>query len=142
MKSVTRCLVALACLLPALSGAQGLLGRVSSDDEFLPPDEAFQFGAFADGPDAAALSWVIEDGYYLYRHRVTVKAGTPGVIAGAVRLPPGKHKTDEFFGDVEVYYHQLDATVPLDRPAGADAGVESEKDRPVGAPVERGVRVE
>jgi thiol:disulfide interchange protein DsbD len=112
--------VTLACLLPALAGAQGLLGGVSSDDEFLPPDEAFRFSAFADGADGAALSWVIADGYYLYRHRLAVKTDTPGVTPGALQLPDGERKTDEFFGQVEVYHHQLDATVPLARPAGTD----------------------
>jgi thiol:disulfide interchange protein DsbD len=34
-------------------------------------------------------------------------------------MPAGRKKTDEFFGDVEVYYDQLAASVPVTRPAGA-----------------------
>ena len=36
-------------------------------------------------------------------------------------MPDGKKKTDEFFGDVEVYYDGLAATVPVTRPAGASS---------------------
>ncbi len=120
MTTLTKWLVALACLLPAMAGAQGLLGGTSREDEFLPPDEAFRLTAEADGADAVALDWAIAEGYYLYRHRVAVKTQTPGFAVGEVRLPDGKKKTDEFFGQVEVYYGQLGAYVPLTRPAGAD----------------------
>ena len=36
-------------------------------------------------------------------------------------MPDGKKKTDEFFGDVEVYYDVLSATVPVTRPEGASS---------------------
>jgi thiol:disulfide interchange protein DsbD len=113
-------LLALTACLPAAAGAQGLLGGVSSDDEFLPPDEAFQLSAVPDGGDAVAVHWAIAEGYYLYRHRFAAKTESPGITLGEPRLPDGKKKTDEFFGDVEVYYDQLDAIVPLVRAPGAD----------------------
>jgi len=116
-------LLAVTTLVPGAAGAQGLLGGVSSDDEFLPPDEAFRMSAVPDGGDAVAVHWAIAEGYYLYRHRVAAKTASPGVTVGDVALPDGKKKTDEFFGDVEVYYDQLDAIVPLAREPGAD-GVE------------------
>jgi thiol:disulfide interchange protein DsbD len=120
MKRIAGFLLALLCLAGAPATAQGLLGGVSSDDDFLPPDEAFRFSAAAEGGDAIALNWVIAEGYYLYRHRVAVKTDTSGFTVGAPVMPDGKKKTDEFFGQVEVYYQQLDATVPLERAAGAD----------------------
>ena len=119
MTTMTKWLVALACLLPAVAGAQGLLSGASREDEFLPPDEAFRLTAVADGANAVALDWAIADGYYLYRHRVAVKTETAGFAVGAVQLPDGKKKTDEFFGQVEVYYQQLDALVPLTRSTDA-----------------------
>ncbi len=121
MKSIAVFLLGLACLGSAGASAQGLLGGVSSDDEFLPPDEAFKLTATADGGEVVALSWIIADGYYLYRHRVAVKTETPGFTPGTVTMPDGKRKTDEFFGEVEVYYQQLDAQVPLERAPGADS---------------------
>ncbi len=119
MKTFARLLATLVVLLPAAAGAQGLLG-LSSNDDFLPPDEAFRFSAMATAADAVSLTWEIEDGYYLYRHRVAAKTDTPGVELGAVQLPDGKKKTDEFFGDVEVYYKRLDALVPISQATGRD----------------------
>ena len=117
MNRIARLLLA-TLLLPALAGAQGLLGGVSADQDFLPPDEAFLFSASAIGSEAAGLHWAVADGYYLYRHRLAVKTETPGVTLGTVEVPAGKKKTDEFFGEVEVYYQQLDAVVPVQRDAG------------------------
>jgi len=120
MKSIAGFLLALLCIASAPVTAQGLLGGVSSDEDFLPPDEAFRLTATADGAAAVSLNWIIADGYYLYRHRVTVKTDTSGFTVGAPVMADGKKKTDEFFGQVEVYYQQLDVQVPLERLAGAD----------------------
>ena len=64
------------------------------------------------------LDWQIAPGYYLYRHRMSAKTATPGFTLGEIAMPDGKKKTDEFFGDVEVYYDILTATVPVTRPEG------------------------
>jgi thioredoxin:protein disulfide reductase len=50
-----------------------LFGAQSKQDEFLPPDAAFRFGAGMERPDAVALTWLIADGYYLYKHRIQVR---------------------------------------------------------------------
>jgi len=120
LKTIATWLLALLALASGLAGAQGLLGGKGGDEEFLHPDVAFQLSADPDGGEAVALRWVIADDYYLYRHRVAVKTETPGFAVGDVRLPDGKKKTDEFFGQVEVYYGQLDATAALQRPSGSD----------------------
>jgi thiol:disulfide interchange protein DsbD len=120
MKSIAGFLLALLCIASAPATAQGLLGGVSSDEDFLPPDEAFRLTAGADGGAAVSLNWIIADGYYLYRHRLSVKTETSGFTIGTPVLPDGQKKTDEFFGQVEVYHQQLDATVPLERAPGAD----------------------
>jgi len=44
----------------------------------------------------------------------------PGIAVAAPRLPDGKKKNDEYFGEMEVYYHDVLATLPLQR-QGADA---------------------
>jgi thiol:disulfide interchange protein DsbD len=110
-------LLGLACT--GAAGAQGLLGPVSNEDQFLPVDQAFVFSAIADGGDRVLLDWQIAPGYYLYRHRLTVKTATPGFTLGAVAMPEGHKKHDEFFGDVEVYYDVLSATVPVARAGNA-----------------------
>ena len=109
----------LGLALASAAFAQGLLGPTSNQDQFLPVDEAFVFTAAADGGEQVLLDWQVAPGYYLYRHRVSAKTSTPGFSLGDIAMPAGKRKTDEFFGDVEVYYDALSATVPVERPADA-----------------------
>jgi thiol:disulfide interchange protein DsbD len=109
----------LAIAWSAGSAAQGLLGPATNQDEFLPVDQAFVFTAAADGAERVALDWQIQPGYYLYRHRISAKTSTPGFSLGDLAMPDGKKKTDEFFGDVEVYYDSLAATVPVTRSSEA-----------------------
>ncbi|MBM5811618.1 MAG: protein-disulfide reductase DsbD [Gammaproteobacteria bacterium] len=113
-------LVGLA-LAAASAAAQGLLGGVTREQEFLPVDEAFVFQAYADSGPQVTLDWQIAPGYYLYRHRISARSLTPGVVLGAPELPTGLAKTDEFFGDVEVYFESLLGTVPVQAPAGVTA---------------------
>ncbi|HEY5809862.1 MAG TPA: protein-disulfide reductase DsbD, partial [Povalibacter sp.] len=91
----------------------------TGSDEFLPPDEAFRFGAGMERADSAALTWIIADGYYLYKHRISVASDTVGVQVGAPVLPQGEPKHDEFFGETEVYHELLEASVPVARAAGS-----------------------
>jgi thiol:disulfide interchange protein DsbD len=93
-------------------------------DDFLPPDEAFRLGVSALDAGSVALTWIIADGYYLYRDRIKATSSTPGVTLGAPMLPAGKAKHDEFFGDTVVYYEVLEATLPVARPAGPAAPLE------------------
>ena len=119
MIKLPKALACFALLVSGAAGAQGLLGPVSNEDQFLPVDQAFVFTAIADGADRVLLDWQVAPGYYLYRHRTSAKTPTPGFALGEIVMPDGKKKTDEFFGDVEVYYGILTATVPVTRPAGA-----------------------
>ena len=81
-------------------------------DDFLPPDQAFQLTSkVKDG--AATLSWVIAPGYYLYKSRINVSSETAGYRVGALNLPKGEPKHDEYLGDTEVYHEVLDAAVPV-----------------------------
>ena len=121
MTKLRKAFASLALLISVAAGAQGLLGPVSNEDQFLPVDQAFVFTAIADGSDRVLLDWQVAPGYYLYRHRTSAKTATPGFALGEIAMPDGKKKNDEFFGDVEVYYGILTATVPVTRPAGASA---------------------
>ena len=79
--------------------------------DLLPVDEAFVLRAEATSPDAVAIGWKIADGYYLYRHRISVRADA-GFVARPLQLPKGKAYTDEFFGKVETYRDSLQAILP------------------------------
>jgi thiol:disulfide interchange protein DsbD len=116
-------LVALLLMAPLAALAQGLLGGPSSQsqDDVLPPDQAFRFDALLQAPDRVALRWTIAPGHYLYRHRTSAKAETAGVTLGTLAMPAGTKKTDEFFGEVETYHDTLDATVPVTLAPGVRA---------------------
>lgn len=102
------CLLTL-CAFPALA---------LDEKDLLPVDKAFALQVQADTRDRIELRWDIAPGYYLYRHRTSVKAG-PGFSAGALQMPAGEKKHDEFFGDVETYHRQLKATLPGTADPGA-----------------------
>jgi thiol:disulfide interchange protein len=89
----------------------------SGGDEFLPPDEAFRFDAIPDGPDHVRLIWQIADGYYLYRTRVKAATTSDKAQLGALEMPTGETKSDEYFGKQEIYHHELVAGVPVARAA-------------------------
>jgi thiol:disulfide interchange protein DsbD len=91
----------------------------SNEGDFLSPDEAFRFAAFPDGPDRVRLIWQIADGYYLYRARIKAATSSDRAQLGALALPTGQSKTDDYFGKQEVYHHELQATLPVARSAGA-----------------------
>jgi thioredoxin:protein disulfide reductase len=87
-----------------------LPARAVDEKDLLPVDQAFALSASAPQRDRIELHWRIADGYYLYRHRIAVQA--TGFGAGALQLPPGHRKHDEFFGDVETYRGELVAVQP------------------------------
>jgi len=104
-------------------GLASLLGKKpagAAEGDFLPPDEAFRFGAGLPQPDSIPLTWVIADGYYLYKDKISIESTTPNVQLGKPVLPQGKSKHDEYFGDTEVYYEVLEATLPVARAASSE----------------------
>ncbi|MEM7080259.1 MAG: protein-disulfide reductase DsbD [Pseudomonadota bacterium] len=89
-------------------------GFGQQDDDFLPVDEAFVFSANADSAGRLTAQWDMPDGYYLYRHQFKVEAHDPQAMSvGRVVIPAGKAKFDDYFGDVEVYYHSASIDAPL-----------------------------
>lgn len=79
---------------------------IAADFELPPVDEVFVLSAKATARDRIEVRWKIADGYYLYRHRTSVKAGA-GFAEPRLALPDGHKHRDEFFGDVETYRTQL-----------------------------------
>jgi thiol:disulfide interchange protein DsbD len=103
----------------SLSSLLGKKAPAAGTGDFLPPDEAFRFGAGLPQPDSIPLTWVIADGYYLYKDKISIESTTPNVQVGKPVLPQGKSKHDEYFGDTEVYYEVLEATLPVARAASS-----------------------
>ncbi len=103
----------LAAAAQAANPLMNKLGLAPFQDELLPADRAFQLQYQVAGPDRLKLQWQIAEGYYLYRRQFQLRSLTPGVEPGPLQLPPGKPKKDPEFGTTEVYYHQVEARVPL-----------------------------
>lgn len=103
---------------PAL--AQGGLAAFSqSQNKFLSVDQAYQLAVEQIDAQTIRLYWQITDGYYLYRHGFKARlTDETGAVAGALTIPDGLKKTDEFFGDVEVYYSSADLHFSSERPFG------------------------
>ncbi len=107
--------VAALCALLVLS----LPAWAVSEKDLLPVDEAFGLTAQARDRDRVEISWKIAPGYYLYRHRTTVKAEA-GFDAEALQLPAGKKHHDDFFGEVETYRERLTGVLPGKAADGTD----------------------
>jgi len=112
-------IVAGALCLAGLAHAKPwwMRGAQSNDDEFLPPDQAFQVSARIDG-NRVRIRWVIADGYYLYKQRMAVDAESPDLVISAAEFPPGQVKTDPYLGTQEIYTQQVEATAGYTRSDG------------------------
>ncbi|MEO6696495.1 MAG: protein-disulfide reductase DsbD domain-containing protein, partial [Gammaproteobacteria bacterium] len=97
-----------------LAGWSALAGAVNPD-ELLPVEQAFKLSAEAKDAQRLRVQWDIADGYYLYRERFKFTTDTAGVTLGTPSFPPGKKKTDEFFGEMEIYRHQVSIDIPVTR---------------------------
>ncbi|MEQ8260101.1 MAG: protein-disulfide reductase DsbD [Alcanivorax sp.] len=121
--------LALSAAAPALSldGGDSLFG---GDEARLPNvDEAIQVVPDADWDRQQLLvSFSLLDRVYLYRHRLdfTLRDANGNLLDDFddLELPPGEAKTDEIYGDVNVYFGQLDVRLPLDSVPLADTELE------------------
>jgi thiol:disulfide interchange protein DsbD len=119
-------LLSLFLLLLVLPASAGLFDQrpvpaqlgaaLNNSADFLPVSEAFKLNLIDSSSASVKLRFVAAEGYYLYRHRFSFSAEPTSVRLGEVVLPAGQAKTDEYFGDVEVYYEVLDIEVPVDNP--------------------------
>ena len=116
----------------ASAGGSTLLGTQAAvpgatDAVPLPEAQAFAFEAIADGGNQLLLRFTPAKGYYLYRDRTQLALhGAEGLSLGAPRWPPGKAHRDEHFGEVTVYFDQVEVPVPVirDRADAAKATLE------------------
>ena len=114
-------------LSPASSSTSEAEAWLSTEPQFLPVDEAFVLTVTLQPNRAVAARWEMPSGYYLYRHQfgANLNAFDSGAALGAMRIPEGKAKFDEFFGDVEVYYGSAAVQLPVvgTLPDGAELSI-------------------
>ncbi|WP_286786187.1 MULTISPECIES: protein-disulfide reductase DsbD, partial [Pseudomonas] len=120
-----RRLLPLLLLLIALPAAAGIFDKrpsaelgapLNNSSDFLPVREAFRLDLIEGDADRIKLRFTNAPGYYLYRHRFAFRSEPADIALGQPQLPAGEHKTDEFFGEVEVYHEGLDIDLPVDNP--------------------------
>ena len=115
----------LLCLVTLGASAQSIGERLKDlvnpgDDSFsrygiLEPDQAFRLSAKPVDRATVRFTWVVEQGYYLYRDKFSLVSLTDDVSIDktALRIPPGKVKQDESFGEVEVNTGLIVVDAPL-----------------------------
>ena len=110
--------IALACALllhiPVGQAQTSLAEALQQQSEFLPVREAYRLDGAVTTDGELRLYWRIAEGYYLYQHMFTVRqADSSKSDKLSIVFPPALAKTDEFFGDVSVYYDEADLRVSL-----------------------------
>ena len=115
----------LLCLVTVAAPAESISKRLQSlvnprDGGFsqpaiLEPDQAFRLSATPLSSRVVRFSWMIEEGYYLYRDKFffTALSEDLTIDTAAIRIPRGKVKQDESFGEVEVNTGFVSIDVPL-----------------------------
>lgn len=116
LRSLLSPLLLLLSLLaaPAQASSQDLLSSLgieaSSQPKFLKVDEAFVLESEQQG-NKLLLTLRLADGYYLYRHSISVKGGN--LAFEPLALPAGTEHEDDFFGKTRVFYQELQIPVTL-----------------------------
>lgn len=87
---------------------------VNTEDEVLPPDEAFKPAISAKNANQLQADFKIASGHYLYRDRFKFEADKNSKVSIAdVSLPRGEAKQDQYFGTTEVFHNEVSAVITL-----------------------------
>ena len=99
------CLVAVLLAISSLLALWG--GTAHAADDYLEPDKAFQFSAEMVNPHLISVTYLIADGYYMYRDKFRFQVAPAASKLGKIRFPAGSVKQDPLFGKVETYRHAV-----------------------------------
>ncbi len=87
---------------------------LDDDDEILHPDQAFILSARLDANNVIQTNILLAEHIYLYRDKIKIAmVEGNGHEVGAISVPRGKKKNDEFLGPTEVIYDQVNVSIPL-----------------------------
>jgi len=82
-------------------------------ENYLTPEAAFRFSAQMVDAKTVEVSYVIADGYHMYREHFHFRS--EGANLGVPEFPTGQIKFDENFGkDVETYSHSVRIRLPVE----------------------------
>ncbi|MGH8159872.1 MAG: protein-disulfide reductase DsbD family protein [Rhodanobacter sp.] len=98
-------------------------GRAAStttgmDSAPLPAEQAFRFEALAQNPHQLLLRWTMPKGYYLYRDQTTLKLKDAAGLSLKPAWPAGTAHHDAHYGDVTVYFDQVELPVAVEGDPG------------------------
>ena len=109
----------LTVLLVSLHAGVALAAIDEAD--LLPVDEAFQPELTVEA-EQLLINFKIAPGYYLYQERIDVQPLRPEEVSiGALELPKGEPKEDEFFGKMHVYHKDFSGKAALSYPGAMPA---------------------
>ena len=101
----------LACLLMLSLSAQAQFWG-NKKTELLAETEAFGMTALIDG-DQLKIQWSVANDYYMYRDKFGVSSKTPGAEFGELVFPQGVIEQDPEFGEVVVYFYNVELSAPI-----------------------------
>lgn len=90
-------------------------GLFHSQPKFLSGEQAFAF-SHKQSAEQLELNWQIADGYYLYKKEIVINGEQAQL--GEPHFPQSERYHDEFFGEVDIFRHQLAIQVPLKKASG------------------------
>ncbi len=105
--------------LPPASGANG-----AANAGALPEQLAFAYEAIAIDPVTVLVRFTSAPQYYLYRETIGFSIPGSALRVAGFELPDAVAIHDEYFGNTEVYYDQIEIPVRIERPAGPARSIE------------------
>jgi len=102
--------------------AQSTLITPSNQNDFLPVEEAYRVEVVSESASQLRVLWQIAPDYYLYQHQFAFSLeNDPNNSGVSAHYSQALAKTDEYFGDVEVYYDFADITLTTSMPLAENA---------------------
>lgn len=99
-----------------LSPLKRFFGNLGGQPDLLPPDQAFTAAVQVRDATTLVVKFKPEDGYYLYRDRISFTIKEPAELGVAnVTMPEGTMKADPTFGTVAVFHSPFEAVIDLKR---------------------------
>ncbi|WP_076414307.1 protein-disulfide reductase DsbD [Shewanella sp. UCD-KL12] len=112
--AISLVLTSLMLLTPAVH-SEGIFSSskfdfLKDEPKLMPVDEAFVFD-FKQQGQHLKVSWVIADGYYMYRDKLKFEAD--GATIGEMAIPKGVPHTDDYFGEQDVFLSYVEIPIAI-----------------------------
>ena len=89
----------------------------------LPEEEAFAVSAMTND-NGLVINWSIANDYYMYREALNIEVLSAGTTIDNITYPQGSIENDPEFGEVEVYFYNLELLADYTRDTTASSQIE------------------